>query len=118
MDLGLGEEGLGSLIPFLGCMQGSAGKVQGGQSKAASAAHLLLAAPRAKRAVKHLVSPGTEQETFPVRAEHALSQSMLKLLHLPQLWTTSPPVVSPPKDVVVEGFPVQGTAAHRAGAGI
>lgn len=73
VDLGLGEEGLGSPIPFLSCMQGTAGKIQGGQSKAVPAALLLLAAPRAKRAVKHLVSPGTEQETFPVQAEHALS---------------------------------------------
>lgn len=66
VDLGLGEEGLGSPIPFLSCMQGRAGKIRGAQSKAASTALLLLAAPGAKRAVKHLVSPGTEQETFPV----------------------------------------------------
>lgn len=36
------------------------------QSKAAPAAFLFLAAPRTKGAVKHLMSAGTEQETFPV----------------------------------------------------
>lgn len=73
MDLGLAERGLAPPIPFLSCLQGRAGKIQRGQRKAASTALLLLAAPRAKRAVKHLVPPGTEQETFPVSAEHALS---------------------------------------------